>query len=190
MRCKVNLSTNQIGDTSFPPSSWFFCHAASSLVRMWVTWRYLQQSGSGTPLSPSQERERESWGGGRERERNGGGAWYTIPHLSELVTDILLSLRCYGDGGRDYTEGGKSRWSKWATREISPNWIKVHIHVCSIAVFLLALIDPLDSFQWVKKMKKRATGHSFEAADYRLDRGCLHRTIMLCDSTPWELDQH
>lgn len=154
MRCKLKLSTNQIGDTSFPPSSWFLCHAASSLVQMWVTWRYLQQSGSGTPLSPSQERERERWGGGRES--NGGGAWYMIPHLSELVTNILLSLRCYGDGGRDHPEGGKSRWGKWAT--IQEKYLQTGSKSTFMFVVLqysyLLWLTHLIHFSGLKKWKK------------------------------------
>lgn len=96
----------------------FSANTASSLVQMWVTWRYLRQSGSGTPLFLQQfteERERE---GGSEREQWGRGRrGHVIPNLSELVTNMLLSLRCYGDGGRGQPEGGKSRWGKWATTQ-------------------------------------------------------------------------
>lgn len=57
--------------------------------------------------SQKKQGEGSAMGAGRER--------IMIPSLSELVTDMLLSLRCYGDGGREHLEGGKSRRGKWAT---------------------------------------------------------------------------
>lgn len=51
-------------------------------------------AGCGTPLRLTRKR------GGR------GGTGYTIPDLPELVTDVLLSVGCYGDGGgREHHEG-------------------------------------------------------------------------------------
>lgn len=64
-------------------------------------------AGCDTPLrlQPDAE-EREIWGR--------GGTGYTIPDLSELVTDVLLSVGCYGDGkgcggGGGETAGGANK---------------------------------------------------------------------------------
>lgn len=131
----------------------FSANTASSLVQMWVTWRYLRQSGSGTPLFLQQfteERERgRQWeramGEGQERTCDPQPVWTSYKHA--FVPTLLWRWR----------EGTTWGWKKqvrqvsYNTRQMSPNWIKVHIHVCSIAVFLLALMW---AFQWVKKKFK------------------------------------
>lgn len=101
----------------FSTCSWVLCSAAPWLVQMWLTWRYLQHSGSGTPLSVQRFTEDKGREGGGERE-NAMEEWRwgnMIPDLSDLVTDMSLSLRCYGDGGREHPGVEKACEASWAT---------------------------------------------------------------------------
>lgn len=86
---------------------------------------------------------REKEGEGWERTYDPQSVW-----TSSRPAFVPMLLWRWREGR---TEGGKGRWGQLTTRQSSPNWIKVHIHFCSCAESLLALIW---AFQWVKKNEK------------------------------------